>query len=463
MVLNQLLRPDIEVLLAERDVRALRDALAEWEPSEIAALIDDLPDSDDAIVFRVLPRQQSAAVFEYLSGDKQHMLVHALATERDRLSDLLNSLSPDDRTAFFEELPGEVTQRLLHLLNPKEYDAAVKLLGYPEESIGRLMTTDYVAIRPDWSVGQALKHVRRFGKDSETLNVVYVVERGFKLVDDLRIRELILADPEVTVRTLMDDRFVALQANNDQEDAVRTFREYDRVALPVTDTHGILVGIVTIDDVLGVAELEATEDIQKLGGLEALDEPYVRTPFWTLIKKRARWLVVLFLGEMLTATAMGYYEHEIERAVVLALFVPLIISSGGNSGSQAASLIIRALAVGEVTLKDWWFVMRREVYSGLTLGAILGTIGIIRVTAWEQAFGTYGEHWLLIGITVTFALIGVVLWGTLAGSLLPFIMKRLGADPAVSSTPFVATLVDVTGLIIYFSVAAIVLHGTLLQ
>lgn len=463
MVLNQLLRPDIEALLAERDIRALRDALAEWEPSEIAALIDDLPDRDDAIVFRVLPRDQSAAVFEYLSGDKQHMLVQALATERDRLSDLLNSLSPDDRTAFFEELPGEVTQRLLHLLNPKEYDAAVKLLGYPEESIGRLMTTDYVAIRPDWSVGQALKHVRRFGKDSETINVVYVVERGFKLVDDLRIRELILADPDLTVRMLMDDRFVALQANNDQEDAVRIFREYDRVALPVTDTHGILVGIVTIDDVLGVAEQEATEDIQKLGGLEALDEPYVRTPFWTLIKKRARWLVVLFLGEMLTATAMGYYEHEIERAVVLALFVPLIISSGGNSGSQAASLIIRALAVGEVTLKDWWFVMRREVYSGLTLGAILGTIGIIRVTAWEQAFGTYGEHWLLIGITVAFALIGVVLWGTLAGSMLPFIMKRVGADPAVSSTPFVATLVDVTGLIIYFSVAAIILQGTLLQ
>lgn len=463
MVVNQLLKPEIQSLLAERDIHALRDVLTEWHPSEISALIDELPDHDDAVIFRVLPRRLSAAVFEYLSSEKQRMLVRALATEQERLSDLLNSLAPDDRTAFFGELPGEVTQRLLGLLNPREYDAAVKLLGYPDESIGRLMTTDYVAIRPDWTVSQALKHVRRFGKDSETINIIYIVERGFTLVDDIRIRELILADPDASVRSLMDQRFVSLLATADQEDAVKIFREYNRVALPVTDSEGVLVGIVTIDDVLGVAEQEATEDIQKLGGVDALDEPYISTPFWTLIKKRARWLVFLFLGEMLTATAMGYYEHEIERAVVLALFVPLIISSGGNSGSQAASLIIRALAVGEVTLRDWWFVMRREVYSGLTLGAILGTIGLVRVTVWEHAFGTYGEHWLLLGITVEFALIGVVLWGTLAGSMLPFIMKRLGADPAVSSTPFVATLVDVTGLVIYFSVAAIILQGTLLR
>lgn len=459
---NYLLKPEVEAILHNGDLRALREAVAEWEPSEIAALIDDLPDGDDAVLFRVLPREQAAAVFEYLPHEKQEALIETLANERERLADLLNALAPDDRTAFFEELPGEVTQRLLNLLNPKEREAAVRLLGYPEESVGRLMTTDYVAVRPDWTIEQALRHIRRFGKDSETINVIYVVERRFRLVDDLRIREIILAEPDAQVRSLMGEIFVALRATDDRETAVRVFREHDRVALPVTDSDGVLLGIVTIDDVLAVAEAEATEDIQKLGGLEALDEPYVRTPFWTLIKKRARWLIVLFVGEMLTATAMGYFEEEIARAVVLALFIPLIISSGGNSGSQAASLIIRALAVGEVTLRDWWRVMRREVLSGLALGGILGSVGLLRVSIWGAFLGTYGEHWLLVGLTVACSLVGVVLWGTLAGSMLPFVMKRLGADPAASSAPFVATLVDITGLVIYFTVAALLLRGTLL-
>lgn len=453
---------EVGEILHGGDLRALRQALSELEPSDIAALIDMLPSRDDAVLFRVLPREQAADVFEYLPHEKQEALIEALANEQERLAELLNELTPDDRTAFLEELPGEVAQRLLNLLNPKERETAVRLLGYPEGSVGRLMTTDYVAFRPDWTVEQALRHVRRFGRDSETINVVYVVERGFHLVDDLRIRDLILADPEATVRSLMDERYVALRVTDDQESAIREFREHDRVALPVTDSEGVLVGIVTIDDVLAVAEQEATEDIQKLGGLEALDEPYVRTPFWTLIKKRARWLVVLFIGEMLTATAMGYFEEEIARAVVLALFVPLIISSGGNSGSQAASLIIRALAVGEVTLRDWWRVMRREVLTGFALGSLLGIIGLLRVTVWEQMFGTYGDHWLLIGFTVGLSLVGVVLWGTFAGSMLPFLMQRLGADPAASSAPFVATLVDVTGIVIYFSVAAMILSGTLL-
>jgi magnesium transporter len=237
---------------------------------------------------------------------------------------------------------------------------------------------------------------------------------------------------------------------------------YHLLAIPVVDLENKLVGSVTVDDVIDVIKDEVTADIQRLGGLEALDEPYGQTPFATLVKKRARWLVVLFLGEMLTATAMGYFEKEIAKAVVLALFVPLIISSGGNSGSQAASLMIRALAVGEVTPQDWWRIMRREVMSGLALGAILGSVGFMRVTIWQQLFGTYGTNWLLIALTVLFALVGVVMWGTIAGSMLPFVMKRLGADPATSSAPFVATLVDVTGLVIYFSVAAVILRGTLL-
>jgi magnesium transporter len=456
-MLAQLLKPELLEMIAARDLRGLRKALEDWTGPEVAELIDELPAHEDTVVFRMLPRQLATETFEYLSLDKQQALVEALAQEKERLADLLNDLPPDDRTALLEELPGSVAQRLLTLLSPTEREVTVRLLGYPEESIGRLMTTDYVAVRREWTVAQALSHIRRYGKDSETLNVIYVVDAGWRLADDLRIRELLLADPESRIEDLLDERFVSLTATDDQERAIQIFRDTDRVALPVTDTQGVLLGIVTVDDVLDVAEAEATEDIHKIGGSEALDEPYMETPFLELVKKRAKWLVVLFVGEMLTASAMGYFEDEIARMVVLALFVPLIISSGGNSGSQAASFIIRALAVGELALSDWWRVARREVLSGVSLGLILGTIGVLRVAAWARLFGLYGEHWLAIGLTVGISLLGVVLWGTLSGSMLPFLMKRLGADPAASSAPFVATLVDVTGLVIYFSVAALLL------
>src|SRR6185295_15916080 len=264
------------------------------------------------------------------------------------------------------------------------------------------------------------------------------------------------------IRTLMDRHFVALKAADDQATAIGVFRGEDRTALPVTDSAGILIGIVTVDDVLDVAEAEATEDIQRFGGSEALNEPYMEIGFGRMIQKRAGWLTALFLGEMLTATAMGAYEREIEKAVVLALFVPLIISSGGNSGSQASTLVISALALGEVKLTDWWKVMRREVLSGLALGSILGTIGFLRISVWSAFSNIYGPHWLLVALTVGFALVGIVLWGTLSGSMLPFLLRRAGFDPATSSAPFVATLVDVTGLVIYFSVAALLLRGTLL-
>ena len=307
-----------------------------------------------------------------------------------------------------------------------------------------------------------LDYVRAHGEDSETLNVIYVVDDQGLLVDDIRIREFLLAPLESRVADLMDRRFVALKATDDQEAAVAVFRQYDRTALPVTDTAGMLIGIVTIDDVLDVAEATATREIQRIGGSEALDEPYISIAFWRMIRKRAGWLTALFLGEMLTATAMGAFEEEISKAVVLALFVPLIISSGGNSGSQAATLVIRALALGEVGVRDWWRVMRREILAGLSLGAILGSIGFLRITLWSAFSDIYGPHWLLVAITVAVSLVGVVLWGTLSGSLLPFALKRLGFDPAASSAPFVATLVDVTGLVIYFSVALVVLRGTLL-
>ena len=371
-------------------------------------------------------------------------------------------MAPDDRTALLDELPATVTQQLLQLLTPEERSVAVKLLGYPEGSIGRLLTPDYVRVRPDWTMAYVLDHIRRYGHDSETLSIVYVIDERGRLIGEIPIRKILLLPPDTRVAEVMDQRVVALKATDSQESAVPLFQQEDRVALPVTDSHGTLIGIVTVDDVLDVAQTAATRTLQRFGGLEALDEPYLEMPFLSMVRRRAGWLVVLFLGEMLTATAMAFFEKEIQRAVVLALFVPLIISSGGNSGSQAATLVIRALALGEVTLRQWWRVMHREVWSGLALGSILGAIGFLRIAVWSQFTDLYGPHWLLVAITVGIALVGIVLWGTLAGSMLPFVLRRLGFDPAASSAPFVATLVDVTGLVIYFSVAALILRGTLL-
>jgi magnesium transporter len=282
------------------------------------------------------------------------------------------------------------------------------------------------------------------------------------LVDDLRIRQLLTVDPSTPLAELMDEQFVALEVLDDEESAVAVFRKHDRIALPVVDTSGVLIGIVTVDDVLDVQEREATEDIQKLGAVQALDEPYLEVPLWTMVRKRATWLVILLFGGMLTAEAMSFYEEELASAVVLAIFLPLIIASGGNSGSQAATLITRALALGEVRLRDWWTVMRRELASGILLGLILGSLGFLRIAVWAVAFDAYGPHWPLVALTVGVSLVGVVVWGSLSGSLLPLLLKRLGADPATSSAPFIATIVDVTGIMIFFSIALVFLSGTLL-
>ena len=460
--IREIARPAEELaeVLRARDYARLRDMLRNREAGDVAMLLTALSLEDQVVVFRVMPRKDAAAVFEYLSQESQEALLKGMA--QDDVAELLNNMAPDDRTLFLEELPAEATRQLLALLTPAERAVAVTLLGYPEHSVGRLMTPNYVAAREEWTVREVLDYVRAHGQDSETLNVIYVVDSRNLLVDDVRIREFLLAPLDRRVAELMDRRFVALKATDDEETAVGVFRQYDRTALPVTDSAGMLIGIVTIDDVLDVAEATATRDIQRIGGSEALDEPYISIAFGRMIQKRAGWLTALFLGEMLTATAMGVFEAEISKAVVLALFVPLIISSGGNSGSQAATLVIRALALGEVGVRDWWRVMRREVLAGLALGAILGSIGFLRISLWSAFSDIYGPHWLLVAVTVSVSLVGVVLWGTLSGSLLPFLLKRLGFDPAASSAPFVATLVDVTGLVIYFSVALVVLRGTLL-
>lgn len=459
-MLKELLGPDIQELIREKAYSGVKDGVSDWEAPEIADLLLSLPQEDQPILFRLLPRQTAAEVFAYLPSEEQERLLQSLNAESTRV--LLHELAPDDRTELFGELPAQVTQQLLSLLPPEDLKEARQLLGYPEESVGRLMTPEYVAIRPEWTIGKALEHLRHHGKDAETINTVYVVDDKGKLIDDIRLRKLILAELSEAVASVMDQHFVSLSAYDDREYAAKQMQKYDRVALPVTDSEGVLLGIVTVDDMLDVVEEEATEDIQKMAAVESLDEPYMQINFLKMIKKRAGWLSALFLGETLTATAMGYFEGEIERAVVLALFIPLIISSGGNSGSQAASLVIRAMALEEISLRDWWRVMRREIAAGFALGTILGLIALARILLWPNRTSLYGEHYFLVGLTVAFSLIGIVLWGTFTGSMLPFIMRRLGFDPAASSAPFVATLVDVTGLIIYFSVAMVILSGTLL-
>lgn len=439
----------------------VRSIVSSLPPSELAELINSDPEALNVmLIFTLLDPEKAIYTFEYLDFNVQYELLKGLPVHQ--IGDILNKISPDDRTALLERLPKATKKKWLSLLSDEERKVAKALLKYPEESIGRLMTPDYLAVKSDWTVNEVLDYIRSHGKDLETMNMLYVTDSGGFLVDDIPIRQVLLAQPDTKVESLMDRQFIALSARDDQELAIRIFRAHDYYALPVTDFDGLLIGIVTIDDLLDVIEEEHTEDIHKMGGSEALDEPYLQISFFRMIKKRAGWLVVLFLGEMLTATAMGYYEHEIARAVVLALFVPLIISSGGNSGSQSATLIIRAMALSEVKLSDWWRIMRREVYSGLTLGVILGAIGFLRITLWSSFSNVYGEHWLLLAFTVGLSLIGVVLWGTFSGSMLPLLLKRIGFDPATSSAPFVATLVDVTGLVIYFTIASMILAGTLL-
>ena len=454
------LKTVFEGLLQQEDKLEMRRFLDDQNIIDIANLVYEYEEHEAAIIAG-MSIHRAAGVFKILEFPTQQRIINTLAPSKT--AELLNELPPDDRTDFLEELPATVVRELIKLLDSKERKITLSLLGYPENSVGRLMTPDYVYVYENNTVAHVLDVIRRVGKNSETIDVIYVINERGELLDDIRIREFILASPEIKVKELMDERVIALNVFDDQEIASEAFKMNNRVALPVVNDTNKLLGIVTIDDILWVASEEFSEDIQKIGGTEALNQPYLEMPLLQLFQKRIVWLVVLFLGEMLTATAMAFFEDEIAKAVVLALFVPLIISSGGNSGSQASTLIIQAMAVGELDLTDWWRVMRREIISGLLLGSVLGLIGFFRIFLWHAIYpAVYGEHWMMLGITVSITLLGVVLWGTLCGSMLPMVLKRLGADPAVSSAPFVATLVDVTGLIIYFSVAYMALSGRLL-
>ena len=454
------LQEQFEEIIASEDKLAIQDFLNDQNISDVANLIYDNPDYESQIISH-LSIHRAAGVFKILDPAEQKRIIENLPPFKS--AELLNELPADDRVAFLEVLPNSVVRELIKTLDPDERKITLELLGYPENSVGRIMNPDYVYVYEYNTVKEVIETIRRFGTNSETIDVIYVINYKGELLDDIRIREIILASPEMKVNELMDDRFISLNANDDQELANAAFKMNNRVALPVTDDHNILLGIITIDDVLWITNEEFSEDIQKIGGTEALDEPYLDISILKLLKKRAGWLVLLFLGEMLTASAMQFFQHEIETATVLALFIPLIMSSGGNSGSQASTLIIQAMALGELTVKDWWKVMRRELITGMLLGIILGSIGLLRISIWQNLhIFDYGEHWNLLALTIFFSLMGIVLWGSLMGSMLPIILKRLKLDPAASSAPFVATLVDVTGIVIYFSVAYFFLKGILL-
>lgn len=454
------LRADLQELIDNRDWAALREGLEELDPADGAELFEDLPPTETALIFRVMPRAQAAEIFELLPVENQATLVQALSNEQ--IESILNDMAPDDRTRLLEELPAEVVKRALAQLHPEELKVARRLLGYPERSAGRVMTPEYVALPPLMTCKQALAEIRKQEMRVETVSVIYLVDEKGRLVDDIDLSSIALASEDATLAQIAEGQPISVTAMSDQSDVVRMFEKYDRYALPVVDTNGVLVGIITADDVFDVAEREATEDFQKLGGSEALESPYLETSVLDLFRKRGLWLGVLFIGGLATTTAMAYFEDALAKAVVLGLFIPVITSSGGNTGSQATAILIRAIALGELTLSDWWHVARKELATGVMLGTMLGTLGFARIVLAPNRETTFGPHWLPVAATVFGALVGVVVFGSLVGAMLPLVLKRLNLDPATASAPFVATLVDVTGIVIYFSLALWILSGTLL-
>src|SRR5690625_330727 len=430
-------------------------------PADIAERLMKLPAEERTLSFLRLYKEKKIDVFSFLDIADQRAILESLGDKG--LRELIENMAPDDRTQLFSDFPDNLIRKMIRFVKPEERKEALALLGYEPDSIGRLMTPHFIKARPHWTVGKVLNQIKLLGEKAETLNFVYVVDDENKLIDDLRIGQLLMADEDTELSSLLDHTFVSITSTQKLEEGLKIFEKYEREALPIISEHGILVGIVTFDDIMDKISERDTEDIHKFGGGEGLDLSYTETPLFTMVKKRAGWLVILFIGEMFTASAMAHFEEEIEVATVLALFVPLIISSGGNSGSQAASLIIRSLALKELRLRDWLFVLRKEFLSGFLLGTILGAIGFIRITVWEKAgIYEYGEHWLWIAFTIGTSLVAIVLWGSLAGALIPFALRKLGMDPATASAPFVATLVDVTGLFIYFTIALLMLTGKLL-
>lgn len=434
-------------LIKQKEWKALRNAIHEYDTIEIVDIIERSNEFESIVLFRFLGREQSKDVFQELSFDKQEEIIEGLAQHASKVADLLNDMEPDDRTAFLEELQGNITQRLMQLLSPENRETAKKLLGYPEDSIGRLMTPEYVAVKPHFTVRQTIDHIRQFGHDSETLNVIYVVDNNWKLIDDIRMREIILASPDQKVEELIDRKFVSLSAFDDQETAVAVFKDHNRVALPVVDTDGVLLGILTVDDVFDIAEEEDTEDFHKFGAVtDAIVSPLQAT-VGHLYKKRIFWLTALVFVNVFSGAVIASFENVLESMISLVFFLPLLIDSGGNAGSQSATLMIRAMAMGDVQPKDWIKLLGKELLVSLLLGITMA-FGVSMVASFRAP-----EIILVLSITMTL----VVIVGSVVGMLLPFIFTKLKIDPATASAPLITTISDISGVFIYFTVASKVL------
>ncbi len=430
-------------LIEDKNWKSLKQEANELQPVQIAEIIEELSSTDALILFRLLPRELSTETFSHLSQEDQEQIIKGLAEHSNEIANLLNDLDPDDRTAFFEELPGKVVQRLMQMLSNEERRIAISLLGYPEDSTGRLMTPEYVAVKPWFTVPQALDHIRTYGRDSETLNVIYVVDDQWKLLDDLRIKEILLASPDQTIADLCDNKVVALNAQEDREIAVKIFQEQDRVALPVVDTNNTLVGIVTFDDVMDVVEEEATEDFQKFGSLQDVVSNPLKARIIYLYRQRIVWLVALVFMNVFSGAAIAGFSDVIESVVALVFFLPLLIDSGGNAGSQSATLMIRALAVGDVQMKDWMRLLSKELFVSLLLGITMA-LAVSAVASFRAP-----EVVLVVAATMVLNVIA----GSMIGLVLPFIFTRFKVDPATASAPLITSIADITGVMIYFSIA----------
>ena len=452
---------DVIRLIRSGQWREVVEGFEGLHPSDAASALERLPTRQQRTLFKLLPYKTAAALLPHLQYYDQFVLLHT--RPRDEMQQIVNEMDPDDRMRLLDELPENAWKQLVDELTASKRELTERLALYPANSAGRYLTPDFVSLAPSMRAADAIEEIRKSGRGKETVDVTYVVAADGTLIDEVRLALLVMARPNQPVTEIDDAALVVVRDIDSLDDVIARFEQYDRVALPVVDKDNKMLGILTFDDVMDVARALATRDIQKFGGMEALDAPYFSVRLGAMLKKRGGWLALLFLGEMLTATAMSHFEKEIASAIVLALFVPLIISSGGNSGSQATSLLIRSLALREISIRDWWRVCAREVFLGVSLGAFLGAIGFIRIVAWEWLRLTnYGPHYFLVALTIWLSLIGVVGFGTIAGSMLPFILQRLGFDPATSSSPLVATLVDVTGLVIYFTTARVTLGGILL-
>ncbi len=460
-MLIQLIKPEFQELIEAKNWVALKEVLSDVPPVDIAELLVELEGDIAVVVFRLLKKSTAADVFAEMPSGKGVELIELFT--KQQLTDVMGNLEPDEQVALLEELPGHLTQMVMNTMRPEDQKQVKKLLGYPEDSVGRLMTPRYVRVKSEWAVARSMEHIRKYANIAETLNVIYVVDDKERLIDDLMITQLIVSEFDTTIEELMDESFNALHVLDDQEEAVKMFAKYDRIALPVIDSDRVLVGIVTVDDVIDVAEEETTEDMQKMAAMDALDDYYSQTSIGEMVKKRLGWLIILFVGQILTALTMGQYEELLSKIVFLSFFVPLIISSGGNSGAQAATLVIRALATDDIKFEDWKIVFAREFISGLMLGSLIGILGFITLIGWDLIAGNViGYETIMTALVIGLSLLTIVLFGNFVGAMLPFILSRMGLDPAVSSAPFVATIVDVSGIIIYFSIALFFLSELLL-